>query len=104
MALFKGIYGTLRVGKWLFNKVEDIDASLFLIFGGIIFKRGINMKIEVVKTVRLVDEVFKEKEGTHCGIGSRIDGNPPAFKRGKEVWNQMGGRGISHPDRLWEKF
>ena len=104
MALFSGNYGTIRVGKWLFDKVEDIDASFLLIFGGMIFERGINMKIKVVKTERLVDKVFKEKEGAHCRVGSRVDGNPPAFKRGKEVWNQMGGRGISHPYTLWEKF
>lgn len=104
MALFSGNYGTIRVEKWLFNEVEDIDASLLLIIGSVILKRGVDMKIEVVKTERLVDEVFKEKISGLRRICTRIDGDGLTCERSKEVRDQMGGRGIGEPDGLREKL
>jgi hypothetical protein len=104
VALFEGNYGTIRVEKWLFDKVKNIDASLLLILGGMVFERGVDMEIEVVMAEGLVDEVFEEKEGGLRRISTGIDGDGPAFERGKEVRDQMGGRGIGEPDGLWEKL
>jgi hypothetical protein len=102
--LFGGNYGTIRVEKWLFDKVEDIDAPFLLILGGMVLEDGVDMEVEVVAAEGLVDEVFEEKEGGLCRISTGIDGDSPAFERGKEVRNQMGGRGIGEPDGLREKL
>ena len=104
MALFEGNYGTIRVEKWLFDKVEDIDTSLLLILGGIVFERGVDMEIEVVAAERLVDEVFEEKEGGLRQICTRIDGDGLTLESGKEVREQMRGRGVGEPDGLGKQL
>ena len=85
MALFSGNYGTIRVEKWLFNEVEDVDATLFLIGGGMVFESGVHMEVEVIKTESLVDELFEEKIIREGRISTRIDGDGLAFERCKEV-------------------
>jgi hypothetical protein len=102
--LFEGNYGTIRVEKWLFDKVKNIDASLLLILGGIVLERGVDMEIEVVMAEGLVDEVFEEKEGGLRRICTGIDSDGLAFKWGKEVREQMGGRGVGEPDGLRKKL
>jgi hypothetical protein len=104
VALFEGNYGTIRVEKWLFDKVEDIDASFLLILGGMVFERGVDMEVEVVMAEGLVDEVFEEKEGGLRRISTGIDSDGLAFKWGKEVREQMRGRGIGEPDGLRKKL
>ena len=61
MALFALNDGTIRVEKWLFNEIEDIDATLLLISGGMVFEGAIHVEVEVIEAERLVDEFFKEK-------------------------------------------
>ena len=100
MALFEGNYGTIRVEKWLFDKVKNIDASFLLILGGMVLERSVDMEVEVVKAQGLVDEVFEEKEGGLRQICTGIDGDGLTFERGKEVRDQMGGRGVGEPDGL----
>ena len=104
MPLFEGNYGTIRVEKWLFDKVEDIDTPFLLILGGMVFERGVDMEIEVVMAEGLVDEVFEEKEGGLRRISTGIDGDGLTLERGKEVRDQMGGRGVGEPDGLRKKL
>ena len=89
MALFGGNYGTIRVEKWLFDKVEDIDAPFLLILAGMVLERGVDMEVEVVTAKGLVDEIFEEEEGGLGRISTGIDGDSPALERGKEVRDQM---------------
>lgn len=85
MALFALNDSTIRVEKWLFNEIEDIDATLLLIGGGMVFEGGIHVEIEVIETERLVDKLFEEKIIREGRIGSRIDGDGLAFKWRKEI-------------------
>ena len=67
-----------------------------------VFEGGIDGEIDVVETKGAVDEVFKEKDGAHCRVGSRINRNSLTFEGGKEVGSQVRGCGVSHPDALWK--
>lgn len=49
-------------------------------------------------------EVLEEEISAHRGIGTRIDGDPAAFERGKEVGNQMGSRGVGQPSALGQEL
>ena len=69
-----------------------------------VFEGGIDGDVYVVLTTCHVGEILEKDIGRKGRVGTGIEGHRTVFQWGEEVGREMRGRGVGHPNALWEEF
>ena len=91
-------YGTIRDGFEI--EGEEVDVTGFLRGGGLVFENGTDSDVEMEPAAGPVGNVEEGKIGGHGFIGVGKENDTVAFEGFKEIFVEVGGMRVSHPERL----
>ena len=86
------------------QEVEEVDATGFLFFGGMILQYAGHVDVDVITFTDAVCQVMEEEIGGEGRVGVRIQSDRPSLQRRKQRHVQVLHRGIRHPQDVGKQL
>ena len=102
MALFTLNCGTIQDGFEI--ESEEVDVTGFLRGGGLVFEEGTDSDVEMELAAGMVCTVEEGKIGGNGFIGIGKENDTVALEGLKEIFVEVGGVRVGHPERLGVEF